>query len=213
ASQLARSLESLGLETLDLYYVHNPEMQLSLGHDAFYARLQAAFGFLEQAVAEGLIRAYGVASWNGFRAAAEGKHTLNEVLACAKAAGGPDHHFRAIQLPLNLAMTEAWLFQNHVYHGKVATVLEVALAENITVFTSGSIQQGQLAKNLPAWVQDAIPDLASDAQRALQFTRSVPGVTTALVGMGRPEHVEENLGLGLRPSLEPRQLQELLGKG
>jgi len=37
--------------------------------------------------------------------------------------------------------------------------------------------------------------LATDAQTAIQFVRSTPGITTALVGMSRVEHVEENLKL------------------
>jgi aryl-alcohol dehydrogenase-like predicted oxidoreductase len=40
---------------------------------------------------------------------------------------------------------------------------------------------------------EAFPGLSTSAQRALQFARSTPGVTTALVGMGRREHVAENL--------------------
>jgi aryl-alcohol dehydrogenase-like predicted oxidoreductase len=31
--------------------------------------------------------------------------------------------------------------------------------------------------------------------RAIQFTRSTPGLASALVGMGRHEHVLENLGV------------------
>ena len=33
----------------------------------------------------------------------------------------------------------------------------------------------------------------TNAQRAIQFTRSTPGVAAALVGMSRPAHVIENL--------------------
>jgi aryl-alcohol dehydrogenase-like predicted oxidoreductase len=35
--------------------------------------------------------------------------------------------------------------------------------------------------------------MSSDAERALQFARSAPGIITALVGMGRPGHVLENI--------------------
>jgi aryl-alcohol dehydrogenase-like predicted oxidoreductase len=40
---------------------------------------------------------------------------------------------------------------------------------------------------------DAFASLETDAQRAIAFARSIPGVTTALVGMKRVEHVDENL--------------------
>jgi aryl-alcohol dehydrogenase-like predicted oxidoreductase len=43
--------------------------------------------------------------------------------------------------------------------------------------------------------------LQDDAQRALQFVRSTPGITTALVGMSRVEHVHANLSLaGVAPA-------------
>jgi aryl-alcohol dehydrogenase-like predicted oxidoreductase len=39
--------------------------------------------------------------------------------------------------------------------------------------------------------------------RALQFARSAPGITTALVGMSRVGHVRENLKLvGIAPAVE-----------
>jgi len=47
----------------------------------------------------------------------------------------------------------------------------------------------------------AVPGFATDAQRALQFARSAPGVTAALVGMARVAHVEENLALLAMPPL------------
>ena len=66
--QLERSLKNMGVECVDVFYLHNPETQLAeipLGD--FLARLGAAFAFLETMVGAGKIRAYGMATWNGFR--------------------------------------------------------------------------------------------------------------------------------------------------
>jgi aryl-alcohol dehydrogenase-like predicted oxidoreductase len=63
----------------------------------------------------------------------------------------------------------------------------------ITVMCSASILQGQLTRNLPEVMTVAFQGLETDGQRALQFVRSTPGVTTALVGMKQAKHVEENL--------------------
>jgi aryl-alcohol dehydrogenase-like predicted oxidoreductase len=60
---------------------------------------------------------------------------------------------------------------------------------------SGSILQGQVARGLPESIRDSLGSLATDAQTGIQFVRSAPGVTTALVGMSRVAHVEENLEL------------------
>jgi predicted aldo/keto reductase-like oxidoreductase len=58
---------------------------------------------------------------------------------------------------------------------------------------SASVLQGQLTRNLPPIIQETFTGLDSDGQRALQFVRSTPGVTTALVGMKQKAHVDENL--------------------
>jgi aryl-alcohol dehydrogenase-like predicted oxidoreductase len=65
----------------------------------------------------------------------------------------------------------------------------------MTVIASASLLQARLARGLPDQVRVPLGPLASDAQTAIQFVRSTPGITTALVGMSRIEHVEENLAL------------------
>ena len=72
-------------------------------------------------------------------------------------------------------------------------VLVAALV--FTIAASASILQGRVARNLPEEVRQPLGSLATDAQTAIQFVRSTPGITTALVGMSRLEHVEENLQL------------------
>src|SRR5206468_4773183 len=68
ADQLDRSRANLGLETLDVYYVHNPETQLGeVDRAEFMARMRAAFGALEEAVAAGRLARYGTATWTGYR--------------------------------------------------------------------------------------------------------------------------------------------------
>jgi aryl-alcohol dehydrogenase-like predicted oxidoreductase len=195
-NQLDCSLQNLGLECIDIYYVHNPETQLGkVPRDEFNERLLRAFEALESAVAAGKIRMYGTATWNGYRndPAAGDYLSLAEVMELASKAGGTNHHCKVIQLPLNLGMTEALSLNNQQVRGKPATALEAAQALNLTVMCSASVLQGQLTRNLPAMISDTFPGLETDGQRALQFVRSTPGVTTALVGMKQIEHVEENL--------------------
>ena len=59
----------------------------------------------------------------------------------------------------------------------------------VNVIASASILQARLTRNIPPVIGERLTGLATDAQRAIQFTRSTPGITTALVGMGRAEHV------------------------
>jgi aryl-alcohol dehydrogenase-like predicted oxidoreductase len=194
-NQIARSRANLGLATIDVYYVHNPETQLGdVPRPEFRRRLRAAFERLERACGDGAIGAYGTATWKGYREPPESPEYLSlaDVVAAAREVGGPDHHFRFVQLPYNLAMLEAFTGANQTVDGRTASVLEAAAAHGIYVMTSASILQGRLARSLPAALREHVPDLETDAQRALQFVRSTPGVGTALVGMRRTAHVDEN---------------------
>jgi aryl-alcohol dehydrogenase-like predicted oxidoreductase len=203
-SQLSQSLANMGLDCIDVYYVHNPESQLSeVSTTEFWQRLRAAFEFLEQSVANGKIREYGVATWNGFRAEpdADGYHSLEQMADLAKEVAGAEHHFRFIQVPFNLAMPEALFFQNQKLGDEYESVVEAARALGITVVASGSLLQGQAARGLPEAIREPLGSLATDAQTGIQFVRSAPGITTALVGMSQREHVEENLQLvGIAPA-------------
>jgi aryl-alcohol dehydrogenase-like predicted oxidoreductase len=203
ADQIDRSCANLGLETLDVFYLHNPETQLAyITRDEFDTRIRAAFARLEKIVAEGKIGFYGAATWEGFRQATGGLGLLRLVqIACE--AGGPEHHFRFIQLPFNLAMTEALMQEPETLDGQKISVLDAAFHAGITAIASASLLQAKLSRGLPSALTERIPGLETDAQRAIQFTRSTPGITAALVGMSNPEHVRENLAVAQVPPLGP----------
>ena len=197
-NQLGQSSRNLNLECIDVYYVHNPESQLAaVSREEFWQRLRAAFAYLETSVAEHKIKFYGVATWNGFREEpdARGYHSLETMVQMASELAGDDHHFRFIQLPVNLAMPEALFFQNQKLGDEYVSVVEAARAFGINVIASGSLLQGQAARGLPEAIREALGALATDAQTGIHFVRSAPGVTTALVGMSNAAHVEENLEL------------------
>jgi aryl-alcohol dehydrogenase-like predicted oxidoreductase len=185
-NQLNQSLKNLGIERVDVYYIHNPESQLEhVSESEFYHRLQSAFAQLEQNRSQGKLSYYGVATWNGFRASASSgqHHSLTKMVELARQTGGADHGFRFIQLPLNLAMPEA------------IAVAQEANELRVAAIASASMLQARLARGLPEQIRSTLGSLRTDAQTAIQFVRSAPGITTALVGMSHVEHVEENLEL------------------
>ena len=202
-NQLERSLRNLGVECIDVYYLHNPESQLSeVSRPDFLERVRDAFIFLESAAASGKIQFYGMATWNGFRQEARARDAMQlpELATLAHDIAGDQHRFRFVQLPFNLAMTEALTLGNQSIGGRDKTVMEAASELDITLVASASLLQGQVARNLPAFVAEAL-GLQDDAQRSLQFVRSSPGITTALVGMSHVEHVRENAKLvGVAPA-------------
>jgi len=171
-NQLDQSLRNMGVEYVDVYYIHNPESQLQyVSEEEFYTRLRHAFEQLEKNRAESKLGYYGVATWNGFRVTPDsgGYHSLPRMVEIAREVGGDGHGFHFIQLPFNERMREG------------TAVVETAQRLGVVVVTSASLMQGRIPP-----------------RRAIEFVRSQPGITTALIGMGRVEHVEENLAADLR---------------
>src|SRR5689334_9789299 len=171
-SQLEQSLRNMKLECVDVYYIHNPESQLQyVSDDEFYERLKLAFERLEENRQRGKLAHYGVATWNGFRLPpnSAGYHSLERMVEIAREVGGDEHGFDFIQLPFNELMPQG------------AAVIGTAQELGVTVVTSASLMQGRIPP-----------------RRAIEFVRSEPGITTALIGMSRVEHVEENLAADSR---------------
>ncbi|HEY9686139.1 MAG TPA: aldo/keto reductase [Coleofasciculaceae cyanobacterium] len=214
ADQLDRSRANLGLETLDLMYLHNAaESQMpEVGRATFMERLRQAFVFYEQARADGKIRYYGMATWSCFRQDPNDPDSNNEYLSLetvmhlAGQVGGPEHGFRFIQLPFNLAFSEALTLPNQPLDGEMVSLLEAAMALGVGVFTSVPLLQGQLLNQpLPKF-----EGMKTPAQECLQFVRSNPGVLAPMVGHKKPEHVEENIQVAAVPPLMLAEFEEML---
>jgi aryl-alcohol dehydrogenase-like predicted oxidoreductase len=122
--QLSRSLERLQLSTLDFYLLHNPEYYLSWAsktgvplEDArqeYYRRIEGACQHLETEVSRQRIKFYGISSNTFPSPAADPEFTsLEKVWEIAQSLSS-DHHFRLIQLPMNLLETGAITEKNQV---------------------------------------------------------------------------------------------------
>lgn len=212
-AMIETSRKNLGVETIDIYYIHNPETQLAVVDRAeFRARLSAAFRFLELAVSQNRIAVYGTATWNGFRLGTNDRSHLSlaELVAVAREVGGANHHFRVVQLPYNLAMMEALNAPNQALpDGETSSLLGAAEVLGIAVCGSASLLQGRLTHGLPAILAETFPNMESDAQRSLQFVRSTPGVNVALVGMSSVTHVAHNLATARTPPVSFETLLKL----
>ncbi|HEY9516389.1 MAG TPA: aldo/keto reductase [Gemmatimonadaceae bacterium] len=196
ASQIERSRVNLGIGSIDVYYVHNPEQQLdAVAPEVLHDRLRAAFALLEEHCARGEIGIYGCATWNGFRSGLDARDHLElaPLVELAREVGGDAHHFRVVQLPVNLALAEAVRAPTQRLGGREVTLLEAAAELGISVVASATLLQSKLASGLPVQLREALPGHDTDAQRAIAFVRSLP-VVSALVGMKTGAHLEENLG-------------------
>jgi len=204
ADQFDRSPENLGVDTIDCYYVHNPETQLEArSREAVYDQLETAFERLERRVAAGELHHYGVATWDALRVEPDDDAYLSlaeieeRAAAAAAAVGNETPHLAAIQLPFNVGMADAFTVEGQPSpdgDGRTSA-LWYAREAGLHVFASASLLQGRLADGLPEAVAGKLAGETA-AQRAINFARSAPGVTSALVGTGSPTHVAENVGAG-----------------
>jgi len=210
-NQIERSRRNLGLETIDVFYLHNPESQLSdVSREVFNRRLRTAFTMLESKVEAGEISFYGMATWGAFRLPEGARDAINlaDVVELAREVAGEKHHFRFIQLPFNLAMPEAYAHVNQRVGNEKKSLLAAARELGLVVIGSATLHQGQLTHGLPQFVANAL-GTESDAGSAIQFSRSAPGLTTSLVGMGHIEHVKENLKVAEKPPAEAEAWRKL----
>jgi aryl-alcohol dehydrogenase-like predicted oxidoreductase len=212
--QLNKSLANLGVQTIDVYYIHNPEKQLAkVEPDIFYNQLRTIFEVMEDAVLVGKIANYGLATWNAFRVPpTQSDHIdLSRAKSIAReVAGNRDDHFRFIQFPLNMAMPEALLSPTQMLEGEQISTMEAAHRLGIAAIASKSICQGQVVGQIPENIAFVFGDrLRTDCQRALQYTRSAPGLLSALVGMKTPKHIRDNLAITAIPQLERANFQKL----
>ena len=147
--QLERSLTRLQLETLDVCLLHNPEYFLSDAKKRGPGPLEAVREEFYRPAARGLRllrepgggrgRSAGTASPRTRRSAPASDPeatSLTRMLAAAREAGGPDHHFRVLQLPMNLFEAGGVLERNNG-PGNRQTVLEAAVKPGLASWSTG----------------------------------------------------------------------------
>jgi predicted aldo/keto reductase-like oxidoreductase len=181
---MEESRKHLNLDTIDIYYIHNPEISMRvLGPQAFYEKLVELFSYLEQAVLRGKIRFYGMATWDAFLVSSDHPSyiSLEKVIETAERAAGRHHHFKFVQFPFNENRSEAIRNKNQVVSGVPLTILKASNELGIYVTTSAPFDLGNLIK-------------ARDATALLKDVTETEGILSVMTGMKHEENVKVNLG-------------------
>lgn len=210
-----RSLENLGLDTIDIYFLHNPETQLGyVERDTFYSRIEAAFTLFEELRSENKIAAYGIAAWNGFLY--EEDHTeyvsLAKIIETARRVGGAEHGFRYIQSPFNLAKPHAYGYANQQCDdGFYYPLMHACARYGLTMLASSPLLQKNLFKRPFAPKIGELMNTTglTDVASALQFARSA-GAISAIFGAVDPRHVSDNALLAYVPGASYEAMQTLM---
>ncbi len=208
---LNKSLENMNTDYVDIYFLHNPEEQLNFfDRKTFNTKIRECFEYLEFEVKRGRVRYYGLATWGGFRVSPASRQYLNlaELLGIAEQVAGQEHHFRFIQLPYNLGMPEAYTLKNQEVDGQRLSTLEACERLGVYTYISASIYQGRVIGRVPQELKQKLK-VEKDVHASLQFVLSTPGVGTALVGMSKLEHLEENLQILSIPRLSETEFLSL----
>ena len=211
AKCIDKSLTNMHLSAIDLVYIHNAfeSWYQDVSREQFMEMLTKAFEMYEKYRAENKIRYYGMATWTCFRVPSESPEylSLEQAVKCAESAGGKDHGFKFIQLPYNLAYSEALLLRNQsVRSEENLTILQAAAKLGIGIFTSIPFFQGRL-------LSSQLPDygnVTDPVAKLLQIIRSSPSVIAPLIGQKRPEHVEENLKTANMPPLSDEEFKQAI---
>jgi aryl-alcohol dehydrogenase-like predicted oxidoreductase len=215
---IERSRFNLKLDTIDLVYIHNAfeSWNQDVSKNKFIDMLTKVFEIYEKFRSKNEIKYYGMATWTCFRVGEENKEylSLDEVYNIAKSIGGVDHGFRFIQLPYNLAYSEALFLKNqNVGNEKKLTILEAAKKLKIGVFSSVPLLQGKL-------IQTTIPDysegLTDPIMKLVQIIRSSPSVIAPLIGQKKMDHVKKNNKISEIPPLSEEEFKlaiEVLARG
>lgn len=184
---IEKSKENLGLATIDIYYIHNPEVsRYVLGSELFYNQLHDLFKSLENQVYKRNIRFYGLATWYGFLEELDSKWyiSLEKVIKIAKSVGGSNHHFRFIQFPFNKINCTGNIKKNQIVDNKYYTLIDAANKLNLTVTTSVPLNQSQ----------DLIQNKLTQ-EEMLKYVINTSGIQASMVGTKTKSHFLENLKL------------------
>ena len=219
--QIDKSLERLQLDTIDCYLLHNPEYYLKWAEgmdvpateaqEEYLRRIREAFLYLEEEVARGRIRYYGISS-NTFVSSQEDYAftSLSKAWEIAETIRS-DHHFRVIECPCNLFEAGAITRTNQpggesLLEFAVKTGLAVlinrplnAIQGNGIIRLAENVYKEQAAKEAVIFCKQVAavdPEwnhAGSLAHLALRALRSTKGVTAVLVGMRQVSYVEDVL--------------------
>lgn len=208
---IEKSLTNMHLSAIDLVYIHNAfeSWHEDIKREEFMQMLSRVFEVYERYRSINKIRYYGMATWTCFRVPPDNKEylSLEEVVNLAKKVGGKQHGFRFIQLPYNLAYSEALLLKGqNVGTEKNLTILEAAEKLNIKVFTSIPLFQSRL-------LRAQIPDymgLTDQVTKLVQVIRSSPSVIAPLIGYKKPQHIEQNLKIANIPPLNDEDFKNVI---
>ena len=180
---LLESLRRLNLDQVDCLFIHNLELLRLADRSSFLDSYHTIAEALADLMAEGLIRAWGISSWTGFRVPENHPAFLGLTDLLALQGRWPDF----LQLPLGIWGSEAL---TGLWQGG-RCILRAAREAGLNVFVNSSLLQGELAV--------VLNQEAGAVEKAIKFARDADGVDVLLLGLKSPPHIQNWAGIQCQP--------------
>lgn len=202
--QITLSLNRLGLETIDIFFLLNPEHYFSRHprtsqfDQEFYRRIREAFTHLQTEVQRGRIGWYGVSS-NALGSNIDNVENISlEFLLISARLVSTNNRFAAIQFPFNPFETSTMRVKNNINSSQSA--LELAKRSNLLTFSNrplnaviGSSLQYKLVQPPNHLEKDFNRLLKDTIHYTIYLEKSYPGTdpTNKLTLSGQIPHFKE----------------------
>ena len=202
--QFQESTVRIQRQTIDIYYLHNPEGMLSfLDRDKFLQTMREAFAWCVSKVRSGQIRRFGISTWGGLLGLEE-RESLRLVDLCqlAEEVGGRDY-FKFVQAPFSVGLTNALTHRTQPeLNGQPISLMRLCKELGMHFFGSAPLLHGGLLNvDCPKELHTHFP-WPSAAQSFLDFARSCPGLATTILGTTQQSHLLEAIAV---MNIEPNQ--------
>ncbi len=178
---LEKSLQNLGLETIDIHYIHIPEITRAGTDEAsFYDSMESLFCWYESKVAEGKIRYFGLAlEFMGKEPENEKWHfELEELKQRALKAGNGDTHLKYVIYEYNIGCSYPVTAVSQTVDGQAVTLAEACRRLGFETVASMPFAMGEALKD-------------HSAKELLEF--ALGGADHVIVGSKSMEHIRELL--------------------
>lgn len=143
---LQASLQNLGVSSIDVHYIHMPEIaRAGLTEAEFYHQIADLFAWYEDKVKEGKIGAYGLALEMLCMEPEEEKWYIDmeRVNQIALEISNGDSHFKYIQVPYNIRYPYAATMQNQSCKNDRVSLIEAARRMGLKVIGSMPLCSGK----------------------------------------------------------------------
>ncbi|MGO9567417.1 MAG: aldo/keto reductase [Desulfomonilaceae bacterium] len=216
AESIKRSRFNLSIETLGVVLLDGLEWGLAAWGTSWPDKVSALFETLESERSSGWIKWYGISSGVGVFCVP--RHYLHlpigSLVNLARGVGGLSHGFRFIEVPFNAENLAAATRMAQPLNGIVGSVLLAAMDHQLEVLACSPFNHGRLFDRIrtETFIEEKGVTFSA-AQWMLQFARSMPGISCAVLGTTREDHLEQALAVGSTPPWDLTTLERIMSHG